>query len=98
MLFNALGQPVEEQEFMRDLVPGSRIALWYVDDTYWHERVLLAKITSDRWAILTPDGDLYIERILCRTGSGGANQAILVQPGAEVIGAMRGRSTASLAS
>ena len=53
---------VEELSFR----PGQNLAVWYVDDSMWHERLVLwpdmrpGEVSS--WWILTPDLDVYSER------------------------------------
>ncbi|CAK0907840.1 unnamed protein product [Prorocentrum cordatum] len=89
-LFSSSGLAVQEEEFMRELGPGKRFALWYEDDTYWHERVALAEVRSGVWIIVTPDGDRYSENVRCRRGTSGAVQAVHLVPGAELLDPMKG--------
>ncbi len=49
-----------------DLIPGDSIAVWYSDDTVYHERLLLWRTSPTCWYILTPDGDTYEEEYDCR--------------------------------
>ena len=44
-----------------NIVPGSILAVYYSDDTVWHERIALWKSSDSSWMILTPDNDRYIE-------------------------------------
>ncbi|CAK0840736.1 unnamed protein product [Prorocentrum cordatum] len=75
-LFAADGGVVKEPAFMSEMRPGRRFALWYSDDTYWHERVALACVRPGAWVIATPDGDGYPENLRCRRGTSGAVQAV----------------------
>ena len=43
------------------LCPGMSVLVYYPDDKVWHERFLVFPISLTSWAILTPDGDFYIE-------------------------------------
>ena len=58
---------VVDQVSWSSRVPGHRILVWYEDDDVWHERVLLwpshdvAGRSRDRWVVLTPDDDVYVE-------------------------------------
>ena len=51
----------DEVEELRKCLPGQSIAVYYSDDTYWHERVLLWKVEDSSWYIVTPDDDVYCE-------------------------------------
>ena len=44
-------------------LPGDRLAVWYSDDTMYHERILVwrTKTEPGTWFVLTPDYDLYQE-------------------------------------
>ena len=44
-------------------LPGDRLAVWYSDDSMYHERILIwrGKSSEGSWYILTPDLDLYEE-------------------------------------
>ena len=75
---------------MRELGPGKRFALWYEDDTYWHERVALAEVRPGVWIIVTPDGHRYSENIRCRRGTSGSVQAVHLVPGAELLDPTKG--------
>lgn len=48
-------------EALRNILPGQSIAVWYADDTYWHERVYLWKDRGACHYIVTPDEDVYSE-------------------------------------
>ena len=49
---------------LKSLEPGSRIFVHYRDaDNYWHERILVAKPSSDGAIVATPDGDIYLEEV-----------------------------------
>ena len=37
--------------------------VFYSDDTFWHERMLLFPLADGRWVVYTPDGDYYIEAV-----------------------------------
>lgn len=50
----------------RDVLEGQRIPVYYDPvDNFWHERLLLAKKSSDgrRWVVATPDLDIYEEDV-----------------------------------
>jgi len=50
---------------LKSLEPGSRIFVHYGDaDNYWHERILVAKPSSDAAIVATPDGDIYLEEVV----------------------------------
>lgn len=53
--------------------PGQVAAVFYSDDTYWHERLLLWPFRDSKWMIYTPDGDRYLED-LSGTDSEGPNR------------------------
>ncbi|CAK0871469.1 unnamed protein product, partial [Prorocentrum cordatum] len=89
-LFSSSGLVVPEEEFMREMKPGKRFALWYEDDTYWRERVALAEVRPGVWIIATPDGHRYSENIRCRRGTSGAVQAVHLVPDAELLEPMKG--------
>ncbi|CAK0813206.1 unnamed protein product [Prorocentrum cordatum] len=89
-LFSSSGLVVPEEELMREMKPGKRFALWYEDDTYWHERVALAEVRPGVWIITTPDGHRYSENIRCRRGTSGAVQAVHLVPDAELLEPMKG--------
>ena len=75
MAFFAIGQPttfhnlqlahlLQEDEAMAsssDIMPGGPIAVFYSDDTVWHERIPLWRASEGHWMIWTPDGDRYVE-------------------------------------
>ena len=42
-------------------LPGQIWAVFFEDDTYWHERLLLWRAAENQWYVLTPDLDLYTE-------------------------------------
>ena len=50
-----------EVKELRKCHPGQSVAVFYSDDVYWHERILLWKGQGDCWYIMTPDGDVYLE-------------------------------------
>ena len=41
--------------------PGQTLAVFYSDDSVWHERLALWKVQDGVWIIYTPDGDIYAE-------------------------------------
>eukprot|EP00435_Cladocopium_sp_Y103_P060752 s373_g22.t1 len=43
------------------------LAVFFEDDVYWHERLLLWRYDDESWYILTPDLDIYAENL---SGSG----------------------------
>ena len=51
----------EEMASWSNIVPGSILAVFYSDDTVWHERLALWRASDSGWMILTPDNDRYIE-------------------------------------
>ena len=57
-------------EDLLQCLPGDRVAVFYSDDSYWHERVLIWKVTDTSWHVLTPDFDLY-EESFALTGDDG---------------------------
>ena len=50
-------------ESSHSLMPGQTLAVFYDDDTFWHERLLLWRLREDCWYVLTPDLDIYAEDI-----------------------------------
>lgn len=42
-------------------LPGQIWAVYFEDDVYWHERLLLWRASENQWFVLTPDLDLYTE-------------------------------------
>ena len=42
-------------------LPGQIWAVFFEDDVYWHERLLLWRAGENQWYVLTPDLDLYVE-------------------------------------
>ena len=54
----------------QNLLPGMTLAVFYVDDTVWHERLLLWQLSPGCWYILTPDLDLYPEDLTMTGGDG----------------------------
>ena len=54
--------PGAEKIKLKNLQAGDRIVLLFDrEDGYWHERLLLAKISDRRWVVCTPHGDVYDE-------------------------------------
>ena len=50
---------------MRDLVVGGRALLLYDPaEGLWHERFLVAKVASSKWAVISPTLDVFIEDLL----------------------------------
>ena len=44
--------------------PGRRVLVWCVGrEAHYHERLLLCRVTANEWMILTPDDDLYMEKL-----------------------------------
>ena len=41
--------------------PGQVLALFYPDDTFYHERYALWRVKDGVWVTCTPDGDIYAE-------------------------------------
>ena len=52
------------------LMPGETVAVYYSDDSVWHERLLIWRFAEGVWYILTPDRDLYAEDLRCIGGDG----------------------------
>ena len=61
---------VGDMEWFQDLLPGQTLAVFFEDDVYWHERLLLWPRDSSSWYILTPDLDVYAEDLSCTGGDG----------------------------
>ena len=55
---------VDGAEVLSQCHPGDRLAVWFLDDTMFHERVLVWPHDRENWWVYTPDGDLYIEQIV----------------------------------
>eukprot|EP00438_Fugacium_kawagutii_P024261 Skav223122 [mRNA] locus=scaffold419:830256:833692:- [translate_table: standard] len=55
---------------LANLCPGQVVAVFYDDDTYWHERLLVWRCNEEEWFVLTPDADLYPENLACNGGDG----------------------------
>ena len=53
----------EEEEFLRDLVPGDYIEAEYDGDDVAHERLLLWPVTQGLWVVHSPDADEWAEDI-----------------------------------
>ena len=54
--------PGSEKVNLKTLQAGDRLVLLFDrEDGYWHERLLLAKISDRRWVVCTPHGDVYDE-------------------------------------
>jgi hypothetical protein len=45
---------------MTELSVGTRILVYYEDVDEWHERLLTAHVTDEKWSMLTPDEDHYV--------------------------------------
>lgn len=50
--------------------PGPIVGVFYSDDDYWHERVLLWKVRQKEWYVFTPDGDVYPESFQLEPANG----------------------------
>lgn len=57
-------------ECYRNIVPGSRVLVWYADDDVWHEILVGLIVGNSEVIIYTPDDDLYREDISCAGASG----------------------------
>ena len=66
----------DEVEELRKCLPGQSVAVYYSDDTYWHERVLLWKDVGDSWYIVTPDDDVYCEDLSLESDEGPSRMKI----------------------
>eukprot|EP00435_Cladocopium_sp_Y103_P027188 s335_g6.t1 len=51
----------DEVEGLKSIQPGQSVAVFYSDDTYWHERIYLWKDKGSCHYIVTPDEDVYSE-------------------------------------
>lgn len=60
-----------------NLIPGDSIAVWYSDDTVFHERLLIWRTSPTCWYILTPDGDAYEEEYDCRDPETGPSRVMV---------------------
>ena len=79
-----LGSGVGAEAFLRKLIPGTCVALYYPDDPdFWHEALVLYPSSDDCCHILTPDDDEYVEDLACIWGEG-PSRAVLLGPGAVV--------------
>lgn len=56
---------VEEACYL-GLKPGSRILLWYADDSVWHEAMVGLVLGGEEIVMYTPDKDLYVEAVGCK--------------------------------
>lgn len=61
---------------LANLCPGQILAVFYSDDTYWHERVLVWRCSDEEWFVLTPDDDLYPENLACAGDDGPSKMKI----------------------
>ncbi len=59
-----------EEACYQGLKPGSRILLWYADDTVWHEALVGLVLEGDEIVMYTPDQDLYVEKVGCKGDQG----------------------------
>ena len=48
------------------LKPGSRVLLWYADDSVWHEALVGLVLGGEEIVMYTPDKDLYVEAVGCK--------------------------------
>ena len=48
-------------ESSHDPLPGQTWAVFFEGDTYWHERLLLWRLSENVWYVLTSDLNLYPE-------------------------------------
>ena len=78
------GRELEDKAFYAELVPGTRILCYFPGDV-WHERLLLCGVREagrwpkpHRWAISTPDGDIYVEDVGAGTGEGPSKSCLLM--------------------
>ncbi|CAK0817209.1 unnamed protein product, partial [Prorocentrum cordatum] len=50
------------REALETLQVGTRVLAYYEqEDNYWHERILVGRITATRWVVVTPHFDIYEE-------------------------------------
>ncbi|CAK0901538.1 unnamed protein product [Prorocentrum cordatum] len=50
------------REALESLQVGTRVLAYYEqEDNYWHERILVGRITATRWVVVTPHFDIYEE-------------------------------------
>ena len=48
-------------ESLSEIVPGIPVAVFYSDDSVWHERIPIWRASEGLWMIVTPDADRYVE-------------------------------------
>ena len=65
----------------RPLRIGERILVSYRSDGVWHERLLIRALTEKTWLIVTPDGDLYPEKVINCDGETGPSAMRRLVPG-----------------
>lgn len=58
-------------ESLLQIVPGQTLAVFYEDDTVWHERIAIWRQEDGVWMILTPDDDRYVEDLRGLEANGG---------------------------
>ena len=46
---------------LSEIVPGIPVAVFYSDDSVWHERIPIWRASEGHWMIVTPDSDRYVE-------------------------------------
>lgn len=61
---------VRDMEWLQSLLPGQILAVYFDDDVYWHERLLLWPRDDASWFVITPDLDIYAEDLSCTGGEG----------------------------
>ena len=70
-LLDKSGQECEDSAWLSELLTGLSAGLLYEEEDLWHERLLIFPVDGNgRWYILTPDADLYIEDLACKTAGG----------------------------
>ena len=58
---NRMRARADAAEALSKCLPGQMAIVWYADDTVYHERIMVWRVSGTIWFILTPDGDLYQE-------------------------------------
>ena len=59
------------------MLPGRSIGLYYQDDPgVWHEGLVVYQSSDGGNYILTPDGDLHSEDVMCTTGQGPSHDVL----------------------
>eukprot|EP00971_Amphidinium_carterae_P311344 6188181-Amphidinium_carterae.2 len=82
-LRNQEGDGVGEEAFLSEVLPGTRLCVWYPDDDVWHTRLVLwpdKQAGRGFFKIVTPDFDEYSENVL-GTDPEWCTRAMILGPG-----------------